>query len=40
MADSQKANDARSPTVHAVTVADLADEFTRLDLTDPATSCR
>jgi hypothetical protein len=29
-----------SPTVHAVTVADLADEFTRLDLTDPATSCR
>jgi len=28
-----------SPTVHAVTVADLADEFTRLDLTDPATSC-
>ena len=29
-----------SPTVHPVTVADLADEFTRLDLTDPATSCR
>ncbi len=29
-----------SPTVHRVTVADLADEFTRLDLTDPATSCR
>jgi len=29
-----------SPTVHAVTVADLTDEFTRLDLTDPATSCR
>ena len=28
-----------SPTVHAVTVADLADEFARLDLTDPATSC-
>lgn len=28
-----------SPTVHPVTVADLADEFTRLDLTDPATSC-
>jgi hypothetical protein len=29
-----------SPTVHAITVADLADEFTRLDLTDPASSCR
>ena len=29
-----------SPTVHPVTVADLADEFTRLDLTEPATSCR
>ena len=29
-----------SPAVHAVTVADLADEFTRLDLTEPATSCR
>jgi len=26
--------------VHPVTVADLADEFTRLDLTEPATSCR
>jgi len=29
-----------SPTVHSVTVADLADEFTRLDLTEPATPCR
>ena len=29
-----------SPTVHRATVTDLADEFTRLDLTDPATSCR
>jgi hypothetical protein len=29
-----------SPTVHPVTVADLADEFTRLDLTAPAASCR
>jgi len=29
-----------SPAVHPVTVADLADEFTRLDLTAPATSCR
>jgi hypothetical protein len=29
-----------SPEVHAITVADLADEFTRLDLTDPASSCR
>jgi hypothetical protein len=29
-----------SPAVHAVSVADLADEFTRLDLTDPASSCR
>lgn len=29
-----------SPTVHAVTVADVADEFTRLDLTDPASTCR
>ncbi len=29
-----------SPTVHAVTVADLADEFTRLDLTQSASSCR
>jgi hypothetical protein len=29
-----------SPTVHPITVADLADEFTRLDLTDPASSCR
>jgi hypothetical protein len=29
-----------SPKVHPVTVADLADEFTRLDLTDPASSCR
>jgi len=29
-----------SPTVHSVTVADLADEFTRLDLTEPATTCR
>ena len=29
-----------SPAVHPVTVADLADEFTRLDLTEPATSCR
>ena len=29
-----------SPTVHPVTVVDLADEFTRLDPTDPATSCR
>ena len=29
-----------SPTVHSVTVTDLADEFTRLDLTEPATSCR
>ena len=28
-----------SPTVHPVTVADLADEFTRLGLTSPATSC-
>ncbi len=28
-----------SPEVHAVTVADLADEFTRLGLIDPATSC-
>jgi hypothetical protein len=28
-----------SPTVHAITVADLADEFTRLDLTAPARSC-
>jgi hypothetical protein len=28
-----------SPEVHAITVADLADEFTRLDLTDPASSC-
>jgi hypothetical protein len=29
-----------SPTVHPITVADLADELTRLDLTDPASSCR
>jgi hypothetical protein len=29
-----------SPVVHPITVADLADEFTRLDLTDPASSCR
>lgn len=29
-----------SPSVHPITVADLADEFTRLDLTAPATSCR
>jgi len=29
-----------SPTVHPITVADLADEFTRLDLTEPASSCR
>ena len=28
-----------SPTVHPVTVADLADEFTRLGLTTSATSC-
>lgn len=35
-----EADQHASPTVHAVTVADLADEFTRLDLTDPATSCR
>jgi hypothetical protein len=28
-----------SPEVHAVTVADLADEFTRLGLTDAAASC-
>ncbi len=28
-----------APEVHAVTVADLADEFTRLGLTEPATSC-
>jgi len=35
-----EADAVASPAVHAVTVADLADEFTRLDLTDPATSCR
>ena len=29
-----------SPAVHPVTVADLADEFTRLDLTAAASSCR
>lgn len=29
-----------SPVVHPITVADLADEFTRLDLTAPATSGR
>jgi hypothetical protein len=29
-----------SPSVHPVTVADLADEFTRLDLTEVARSCR
>jgi hypothetical protein len=29
-----------SPSVLPVTVADLADEFTRLDLTQAATSCR
>jgi len=29
-----------SPAVHEVTVADLADEFTRLDLTESASSCR
>ena len=34
-----EADAVASPAVHAVTVADLADEFTRLDLTDPATSC-
>jgi len=35
------ADDAHaSPAVHAVTVADLADEFTRLDLTESASSCR
>jgi hypothetical protein len=35
------ADDAQaSPTVHAVTVADLADEFTRLELTEAAASCR
>lgn len=28
-----------SPEVHTVTVADLADEFTRLGLIDPTTSC-
>ena len=28
-----------SPTVHPVTVADLADEFTRLGLTESASSC-
>ena len=28
-----------SPTVYPVTVADLADEFTRLGLTAPASSC-
>ena len=28
-----------SPTVHTVTVADLADEFTRLGLTESASSC-
>ena len=28
-----------SPVVHTVTVADLADEFTRLGLIDPAPSC-
>ena len=35
------ADDAHaSPTLHLVTVADLADEFTRLDLTESASSCR
>lgn len=39
--DSILATDPQaSPTVHPITVADLADEFTRLDLTNPATSCR
>ena len=28
-----------TPSVHRVTVADLADEFTRLGLTTPASSC-
>jgi hypothetical protein len=29
-----------APKVHPITVADLADEFTRLDLTGPPSSCR
>ena len=39
--DGSLGDDAHaSPTVHRVTIADLADEFTRLDLSEPATSCR